>query len=146
MPPELSPHAGLEALARLPHRDPFRFVTQVTSLKPGETGQAIWTITGIEDFFKGHFPGEPIVPGVLISEALAQLSGLVGLHESAGQSGRLVHVDIRFDAPVRPPADILLSATLTRSLGQLRLFDVAARVQENPVARGSLTLALIDQQ
>src|SRR4051794_12181843 len=61
---------------RLPHRDPFRFVSRVTSVKPGESAEAVWALTGKEPFFGGHFPGNPIVPGVLIAEALAQAAGL----------------------------------------------------------------------
>lgn len=143
MPPDAS---LADVLARLPHRPPFRFITRLVAVVPGEAGEAAWTVTGTEDFFQGHFPGEPIVPGVLICEALAQLSGLVGLHGAGARGGRLVHSDIRFDQPVRPPAEIVLRTTQTRSLGQLRQFEVVAMVGENPVARGQLTLASVDQQ
>src|SRR4051794_38166443 len=64
------------AIDRLPLRDPFRFVSRVTNLKPGESAEAVWALTGKEPFFGGHFPGNPIVPGVLIAEALAQAAGL----------------------------------------------------------------------
>lgn len=132
-------------LDHLPHRAPFRFVTDVTDLQPGVSGTGIWTLSGTEGFFAGHFPGEPLVPGVLIGEALAQLAGLVGFHSSdaAGAAGRLVHIDLRFDAPVRPPVVVTLSARATRTLGQLHQFDAAARVGDQIVARGSLTLAAV---
>ncbi len=111
----------------------------------------MWEVTGSEDFFRGHFPGEPVVPGVLIGEALAQLAGLVGLHTAAASSGRveaqlggrLVHVDVRFDRPVTPPAEIRLTATLARELGPLRQFDVSAEAAGERVARGTLTLAQV---
>lgn len=142
MAPESDP------LGHLPHRDPFRFLTRLVSLSEGQRGEAVWTVRGDEDFFKGHFPGDPIVPGVLVSEALAQLSGVVGLPPAAlgPRAGRLVHVDVRFDNPVRPPSDIALCSTLTRVLGRLHQFEVRASAGGDPVARGSLTLALIDQQ
>jgi 3-hydroxyacyl-[acyl-carrier-protein] dehydratase len=143
MAPEV--HDSLEAaLARLPHRAPFRFITRLVALEPGGAGEAVWSVRGGEDFFEGHFPSDPIVPGVLICEALAQVAGLVGLHGSGG--GRLVHTDVRFDGSVRPPAEIVLRAAQIRSLGQLRQFEVTALLGEGVVARGQLTLAAVDQQ
>ena len=137
-----------ELLDRLPHRPPFRFLSCVRRLEVGEQGIGAWTITGDEWFFSGHFPGDAVVPGVLIVEALAQLSGLVGLHAeaehvqpAAGRAGRLVHADIRFDAPVAPPAEIELRSTKLKSLQSLRRFEVAASVKGLTVARGSLVLA-----
>lgn len=126
-------------LARLPHRDPFRFITRINEIKEGESGEGVWEVTGSEGFFAGHFPGNPLVPGVLIAEALAQLSGLVGLPAS-GQ-GKLVHVDVRFDRPVAPPAQIILRSRLLRSVGGLEQFEVAALVGQDTVARGMLTLS-----
>lgn len=135
-----------DPLELLPHRDPFRFVSRVLEIKPNESGQAIWSVSGAEPFFIGHFPGRPIVPGVLIAEALAQLSGLVGLsaagqNQTAGVEGKLAQVDVRFDQSVSPPAEILLRSRLTRAMGPLRMFDVSASVGAALVARGTLTLA-----
>jgi 3-hydroxyacyl-[acyl-carrier-protein] dehydratase len=142
MPPDPQPEAQPDPLSQLPHRDPFRFISRLVSLTAGQSGEGTWSLRGHEPFFTGHFPGDPIVPGVLISEALAQLSGLVALHGADGApSGRLAHVDIRFDTPVRPPAEILLKSTLTRTLGRLSQFDVSASVGGIAVARGSLMLA-----
>jgi 3-hydroxyacyl-[acyl-carrier-protein] dehydratase len=142
MPPE-----SLElVLAKLPHAPPFRFITRLTALGPGESGEAVWSVSGREDFFRGHFPGDPIVPGVLIIEALAQLSGLVGLHASGARAGRLVHSDVRFDQAVRPPAEVVLRTRQIRVLGPLRQFEVACAVGDGVAARGSLTLAAVDQQ
>jgi 3-hydroxyacyl-[acyl-carrier-protein] dehydratase len=145
MAPEV--YESLEAaLARLPHRAPFRFITRLMALEPGRCGEGVWSVRGNEDFFNGHFPGDPIVPGVLICEALAQLSGLVGLHGAGAVAGRLVHTDVRFDGSVRPPAEIVLRAAQIRALGQLRQFEVTACVGQEAVARGQLTLAAVDQQ
>lgn len=134
-------------LDRLPHRPPFRFISCVTSLQEGREAAGDWSVTGDEWFFTGHFPGDPLVPGVLIIEALAQLSGLVGPHREPGDSpgtgrkGRLVHADVRFDQSVVPPARLVLRSTFSRSMQSLRQFQVSAIANGETVARGSLVLA-----
>ncbi len=65
------------ALQRLPHGPEFRFVNQLIALDPGKSGSGIYTVRGTEDFLRGHFPGQPLFPGVLLLEALAQLAGVV---------------------------------------------------------------------
>jgi 3-hydroxyacyl-[acyl-carrier-protein] dehydratase len=137
-------------LDALPHRPPFRFLTSIETLESESSGRAIWHVTGTEAFLTGHFPGEPIVPGVLIVEALAQLSGLVGFYRglnspgdsTAPQNGRLAHVDVRFDDSVIPPAEIILMSRQARVFGALRQFEVEAAWKEKRVARGRLTLAV----
>lgn len=138
----------LDILAALPHRPPFRFLTRVDEIERGQSGRGAWLVTGREDFFAGHFPGRPIVPGVLIGEALAQLAGLVGLHVEGPRKdagGRLAHVDLRFDRAVSPPAEVGLHAAVVRTMGPLTQFDVRAEVDGRAVARGTLTLALVSE-
>ena len=127
-----------DSLSQLPHRDPFRFITRVTVVKAGESAEGVWSVTGEEPFFGGHFPGNPLVPGVLLTEALAQISGLAGPAGSSG--GMLAHADVRFEKPVPPPADITLQSRLTRTMGPLQQFDVTARLGDATVASGSITL------
>jgi 3-hydroxyacyl-[acyl-carrier-protein] dehydratase len=136
-----TPAAPSDPLARLPHADPFRFVTKLTDHQPGQSATGIWAVTGKEPFFAGHFPNNPLVPGVLLAEALAQLSGIAGPSTgSPNEQGRLVHVDVRFDASAAPPADILLTSRVTRVMGPLQQFDVSASVNGTTIARGSITL------
>ena len=142
-----------DTLDQLPHRPPFLFLTDVLHLERRRRGEAIWRVTGREDYLRGHFPSDPIVPGVLITEALAQLAGLVAFFSgtdsdqathgaSANASpAKLAHIDCRFDSAVRPPAEIHLSAETVREFGRLWQFAVSARVETTVVARGRLTLA-----
>lgn len=140
-------------LDALPHRPPFRFITRVIRIVSGVCGEAEWQVRGDEPFFAGHFPSCPIVPGVLLTEALAQLSGLVGFREPAaraepeseipsGASGMLAHMDVRLRRPVVPPAVIVLHSRLDRMLESLYQFEVEARVQEGVAARGRLALVV----
>ena len=136
VPPAFDPLAGL------PHADPFRFVTRVLTVVADDHAQAVWSVTGAEPFLAGHFPGNPIVPGVLIAEALAQTAGLIAAPADGSGAGKLAHVDVRFDRPVVPPADLVLSAKLVRKVVHLRQFEVSARVGDHVVARGTLALQL----
>ena len=141
-----APQASTDLLGQLPHREPFLFVSAITSIEGGVSGEGEWRVSGHEAFFTGHFPGEPLVPGVLIAEALAQFSGLVGASAMAAASGarprgKLAHVDVRFTESVVPPAQIILRSRLTRTLGALQQFEVAALCKGAAVASGSLTIA-----
>ena len=142
-------------IAQLPHRAPFSFVSEVVSFETGAL-LAAWQVRGDEDFLRGHFPGDPIVPGVLVLEALAQAAGihLLALESAmqqddaeadgarAPRAGMLVQSEIRFRRPVRPPARIELSARSEGGMGALYRFTVEAREGGALVANGSLVLAL----
>ena len=84
--------AGLSQPVRpadvIPHREPFLFVDEITSLTPGERASGLWHLTGDEPFFTGHFPGRPTLPGVLMCEAMAQLGAAAVLSDSRYE-GRL---------------------------------------------------------
>ncbi len=134
-----------QLLKALPHGEPFRFVSTITMLEPKVRGAGMWTVTGSEDFFKGHFPGEPIVPGVLIAESLAQLCGLIAFagepESSSAKPARLAQVDVKIHAAISPPAEIELWGTLVREIGNLLLFDVVAKIHGSAAAGGRIVLA-----
>lgn len=143
--PEVSPMAGPDLHDRLPHQPPFRFLSRVLEHEPGVSGVGVWGVTGSEEFFAGHFPGKPVVPGVLLAEALAQLAGIVAFAGDVEEL-RLAHlaqVNVKFLAPVVPPAEITLRARVVRALGALRVMDVRAESGGVEAASGQVTLAVV---
>jgi len=127
-----------DPLNQLPHGPEFRFITRVKINRPGEQAEGIWELKGDELFFKGHFPDKPLVPGVLIAEALAQISGFAS--PAGGKGGMLAKVEVRFNRPVAPPATIQLRSKLSRVMGDLQQFEVVATVGGDEVASGTITL------
>ena len=140
--------AAIETI--LPHRPPFLFVDRVTALKPGTRIEAERDLLPDEPHFIGHFPGRPLMPGVLVTEAMAQTSGLLlalstqeGHPILPGQPGTIVlaAAQVKFVKPAVPGETLLLSASFERAFGVLYHFDVAAAVGRRTVASGTLVLA-----
>ncbi len=131
----------------LPHRPPFLFVDKICGLLDG--GKSIVCQLGIcsgMPFFKGHFPGDAIMPGALIQEALAQTSGiLLALSDNVdcakGKIFYLASANVKFISPVRPGSVLTLKSTLAGSFGGLYKFSVEAAVERDTVASGSISLA-----
>ena len=140
-----------EIMQILPHRDPFLFVDRVLELKVDEQVLAQRVLREDEPHFAGHFPGRAIMPGVLITEALAQTSGLL-LALSAMERGErpqgdifyLARADMKWTEPVTPGETLLLEARLQRNLGPLTAFRVRAYTRKKDVASGNLTLARVE--
>ncbi len=123
----------------LPHRAPFIFIDEVIELHPRERAVCRKTFPPDEPFFAGHFPGEPIVPGVILTEALAQTAGIAGGGE--GRAFRLTAIKaMKFPGAVRPQEEITLRAEKRGAVGGLWQFDVIARVGERIVAEGTVVL------
>jgi len=122
----------------LPHRKPFLFVDRVTGQVPGSEAAGEMTFALDDPMFAGHFPGNPIVPGVLLTEALAQMAGIAG----ASEKGFLLSAirDMKFPSPAGPGEKILLRAKKSGALGGLVQFSVSADVDGRIVAEGRVVL------
>lgn len=133
-------------LAALPHGYPFRFLDRVTSID-GRVGTAVKNVSSNEAFFQGHFKGNPIMPGALIIEAMAQLAGLV---MNAGKEAAGAYVaqvkDMRFRRPVRPGDRLILTAEMDTGFGALASFKVSASVDGSVAAEGEIVMAATDGQ
>ena len=135
-------------LERLPHRYPFLLVDRVLECRPGESIRALKNVTYNEPFFPGHFPGRPVMPGVMIMEALAQVAGILCFITAdviPDENTRFYFVAIdkaRFRRPVVPGDQLLLTAQLERSLKGIWRFSTKALVGDQEVAHADMMIAL----
>ena len=124
----------------LPHRPPFLFLDCVTSLTPGEAACGEKTFSADDPIFTGHFPGNPIVPGVILTEALAQLAGIAG----AGCDGRTFLLSairsMKFPTAAHPGDRIVLHSRKIGGLGGMMQFEAVASVGDKTVATGQIIL------
>ncbi len=133
-----------EIIQILPHRYPMLLVDRILELEPGKRIVGLKNVTANEQFFQGHFPGAPVMPGVLIMECLAQAAG-VWLLDKAGDPRRLEVVvvgidDAKFRRPVVPGDLLRLEVGLLHRRGDLCRFEGVVRVGENRVAEARLLL------
>lgn len=132
------------ALASLPHGAEFRFLDKVLALEPGVSGAATYTVRGDEPFLNGHFPGEPMFPGVLMVEAAAQLVGVVARSRDLSQTARLRLTALRavkILGTARPGQTIRFEAELVGELGHLVQAQASASVEGKTVLNAVLTLS-----
>ncbi|MBI2060323.1 MAG: 3-hydroxyacyl-ACP dehydratase FabZ [Nitrospirae bacterium] len=136
----------LGILKRLPHRYPFLLIDRVVELEKGKRAVAIKNVTVNEPIFTGHFPAEPIFPGVLIVEATAQVCGIVA-SEDGFRKFYLVGVDgWRFRRPVRPGDQIRIEVHLERHKGKMYKFRGAATVDGETAAEGEILAVTADDE
>jgi 3-hydroxyacyl-[acyl-carrier-protein] dehydratase len=136
-------------MAALPHRYPMLLVDRVEQIVPDRSISAIKAVTINEDFFQGHFPGRPIMPGVLIVEALAQAAGILAV-ESLGlaNSGKLVYFmaieNAKFRAPVEPGVLLRLDVEFVQKRSSVCKFAGKASIDGKLAAEASFTAMIAD--
>jgi 3-hydroxyacyl-[acyl-carrier-protein] dehydratase len=134
-----------EIEAILPHREPFLMIDEVLELEPGERVVARKTVRPDEWYLKGHFPGRPVMPGVLIVEAMAQTGAVVVLsqEENRGRLALFAGIDgVRFKRIVEPGDELVFECRLEALRGPVGKGKATARVGEELAARGTLTFAV----
>jgi 3-hydroxyacyl-[acyl-carrier-protein] dehydratase len=131
--------------AILPHRDPFLLIDEVVELEPGERVVARKHVRGDEWWFAGHFPGRPVMPGVLIVEAMAQ-TGAVAVLSQEENRGRIAFFggidDVRFKRIVEPGDELELECRIEAVRGPIGKGKATAKVDGKLAARGTLTFAV----
>lgn len=139
-----------EVLAHLPHRYPFLLVDRVLSCEPGKSIEAVKNVTINEPFFQGHFPHHPVMPGVLIMEALAQASGILsfktmGTRPDENSVFYFVGIDnARFKKPVIAGDQLHLHIEILRQMRGIWKFRAVAKVDGEVVAEAELMCAKRD--
>lgn len=137
--------------AILPHRYPFLLVDRVIEFEAGKRVRAIKNVTANEPFFMGHFPGHPVMPGVLVIEAMAQASGLLTqlsntFEAKANQLYYLVRVDnARFSRTVVPGDQLVLDVVQKRMIRRMGQYQCRASVDGVEVARADILCAAPEQ-
>jgi 3-hydroxyacyl-[acyl-carrier-protein] dehydratase len=131
----------------IPHRPPFLLIDRILELEPGKRAVGLKNVTINEPFFVGHFPSYPVMPGVLIVEALAQVASVVmmALPANKGKLGLFAGIDeFRFRGQVKPGDTLILELEVTRLKGPIAKGRGTARVGDIVVAEGELMFALSD--
>jgi 3-hydroxyacyl-[acyl-carrier-protein] dehydratase len=138
-----------QVMAALPHRYPMLLVDRIESLVPGKSIRAIKAVTINEPFFQGHFPGRPIMPGVLIIEAMAQAAGVLAVKSLGLEgTGKLVYFmaidDAKFRVPVEPGVLMALEVEFTQMRKSASKFAGRALVDGKLAAQASFMAMIAD--
>lgn len=138
----------LEVMRRLPHRYPLLLVDRVLDVQPGKSIVALKNLTINEQFFQGHFPGNPVMPGVLMLEALAQAAGLLAfitenVYPDQVSQFYFAGIDeVRFRKPVRPGDQLILKADVQRIMRGIWKYQTVAEVEGAEVCSCSMMISV----
>lgn len=132
----------------LPHRYPFLLVDRVVELEPGKRAVGLKNVTYNEPFFQGHWPGQPVMPGVLLLEAMAQVGGIMLLSmledKGKGVTAFMAGLDrVRFRRAVVPGDQLTIVAVMERRKGNMGRVHIEARVDERVACEGDFSFALV---
>jgi 3-hydroxyacyl-[acyl-carrier-protein] dehydratase len=133
----------------LPHRYPFLLVDRIIEMQPGIKAVGIKNVTINEEFFQGHFPDQPIMPGVLIIEALAQVAGILAFHSGATPSKSVFFMSIekaKFRKPVIPGDQIRLVVNILQHRRNVWKFSGNAVVEGKIAAEAEFTAMVTDRE
>ncbi len=131
----------------IPHRYPFLLVDKVTELVPGISATGIKNTTATEYFYQGHFPNYPVMPGVLVIEALAQIGAIamLSLPENKGKTALFGGIkNARFKRQVVPGDQLVLSCEIKKSRGRVGFGSVKATVDGKVACMGDISFAIVD--
>jgi 3-hydroxyacyl-[acyl-carrier-protein] dehydratase len=133
----------------LPHRYPFLMVDRIVEIDPGKRIVGIKNVTINEEFFQGHFPGNPIMPGVLIIEALAQVAGILAF-QTGGSGGKSVYFmsieKAKFRRPVVPGDQLRLEVSVLQHRGNVWKFAGNALIEDKIAAEAEFTAMVTDRE
>ena len=130
----------------IPQREPFLMIDEVEEYTPGESAVAYKNVSEDEYYFKGHFPGNPIMPGVLIVESLAQTGAvaILSMEENKGKNALFGGIDkLRFKKQVVPGDRLKLEVKIIKTNGPLGIGSAIATVDGKVAAKGELTFAIV---
>lgn len=132
----------------LPHRYPFLLVDRITELVPGQSAVGLKNVTINEAFFAGHFPGNPVMPGVLTIEALAQTAGVLAF--KSGMTGSIVYFmsieKAKFRKPVVPGDTLRLEVSVAHRRGNVWKFSGQVLVEGKVVSEAEFTAVVMDKE
>ncbi len=130
----------------IPQREPFLMIDEVEEYNPGKSAIAYKYVNEQEWYFKGHFPGNPIMPGVLITESLAQTGAIaiLSLEENKGKNALFGGIDkMKFKKMVLPGDKLKLEVKIIKQKGPIGVGEAIATVEDKMVAKGELTFAVV---
>lgn len=133
----------------LPHRYPFLLVDKISEMEPGKRAVGYKNVTVNEPFFQGHFPGNPIMPGVLIVESMAQVgaAAILSLEENKGKLAVFTGIDkMRFRRQVKPGDTLKIEIEVVKIKGPMGKAKARAGVDDEVAAEGQLMFALVDSE
>jgi 3-hydroxyacyl-[acyl-carrier-protein] dehydratase len=137
-------------MAMIPHRYPFLMIDRVVDVRSGVSATGIKNVSINEPFFQGHFPGHPVMPGVLIVEAMAQTAGVLVVHTLGAEAeGKLVYFmsidNARFRRPVTPGDQLCVEVTKTANRGNVWKFTGQAKVDGKVHAEATFAAMIMDR-